>query len=61
MIGVCVEREDVVIELRGSFERLQFDVRATVPFNTTFRVFSIMCETKGDAHLKSIIDYYKHK
>jgi len=61
IIGVYVERENVVIKLRGSFECSQFNIRTTVPFNTTFRIFSIICETKGDTHLKLIINYNKRK
>lgn len=57
VIGVYVEWENVVIELRGSFECSQFDVCATVPFNMTFGILSIMRETKSDAHLKSTLDY----
>lgn len=55
MIGVYIERENVVIKLRGILKCSQFNVCATVPFDTTFRVFSIMCEAKGNAYLKSAL------
>lgn len=58
MIGVYVKRENIVIELRSGFERSQFNVRATVPFNMTFGVFSIVCQTKSNAHLKSYSEMY---
>lgn len=55
MIGVYVKRENIVIELCGSFKRSQFNVRATVPFNATFGVFSIVGQTKSNTHLQSEI------
>lgn len=42
LIGVYVEREDVVIKLRGGFERPQSDVGATVPLHATLGVHSVV-------------------
>lgn len=52
VIGVYIERHNVVIELRGALERSQLHVRATVPLDTARWILSVVRQTEGDAHLQ---------
>lgn len=52
MIGIYVEREDIMTELRGGLESTQLHVRTAVPSGKTGLVLSVMRQAKGDAHLE---------
>lgn len=51
VIGVYIERHDVMIELRGGLEPTQLHVRTAVPSYTTVLVLAVARQAERDAYL----------